>query len=173
MSVTLAELKDHLRITDTNEDSALQIYLDSALDVIEVETGRKMAQVVGRLAYFDCLGDMELIGDNATVASVEYVDTDGNTQTLSSSVYALKSHKARPYITLAYDQSYPDTRAQDAAITVTYTSGYTSSTMPSSLKSAVLLTAGSFYEHREDETIAKVHMRDAVKRLTNRYRIYK
>ncbi len=173
MSVTLTQLKAHLRITDTNEDVALQIYLDSALDVVEVETGRKMSQVSGRLAYFDSFGDMELIGDDVTVASVQYVDTDGATQTLSSSVYDLKSHKARPYLTLAYDQSWPDTRDQDAAITVTYQSGYTSATMPSSLKSAVLLQAGSFYEFREDETIAKTNMRQAISRLTKRYRIYK
>lgn len=173
MSVTLTQLKAHLRITDTNEDVALQIYLDSALDVVEVETGRKMSQAAGRLAYFDCFGDMELIGDNVTIATVEYVDTDGATQTLASSVYDLKEHKARPYITLGYDESWPDTREEDAAITVTYQSGYTASTMPSSLKSAILLQGGTFYEFREDETIAKTNMREAISRLTKRYRIYK
>ena len=173
MSVTLTQLKAHLRITDTNEDVALQIYLDAALDVVEVETGRKLTQVSGRKAYFDCFGDMELIGDDVTVASVEYIDTDGNTQTLPTSVYTLKSHLARPYITLDYNETWPDTRSEAAAVTVTYQSGYTASTMPSSLKSAVLLQAGSSYEFREDETIAKTNMRQAVSRLTNSYRIYK
>ena len=173
MSVTLTQLKAHLRITDTNEDVALQMYLDAALDVVEVETGRKMSQVSGRKAYFDTFGDLELIGDDVTVSTVEYVDSDGATQTLSSSVYELKEHKARSYLTLAYDESWPDIRDEDAAITVTYQSGYTSSTIPSSLKSAVLLQAGSFYEIREDETIVKTNMRGAVMRLTSRYRIYK
>ena len=174
MSVTLTQLKAHLRITDTNEDVALQIYLDSALDVVEVETGRKMSQVSGRIAYFDEFSyNMELIGDDATVTTVLYVDTDGATQTLSSSVYDLKTHKARAYLTPAYGQSWPSVRHQDAPITVVYESGYTSTTMPSSLKSAVLLQAGSSYEFREDESTVKSNMRHAVKRLTNSYRVYK
>lgn len=171
MSVTLTELKSHLRITGTDEDTILQVYLDAALDYLETQTGRKLSQVSGRVAYFDCLGDMELIGDNPTVASVEYLDSDGVSQTLSSSVYDVKTHKARPYITLAYGESYPDTQAVDAAITVTYQSGYTTSTLPSALKSAVLLEAGTNYEYRENESLVKINVRHAVERLIKPYTI--
>jgi len=46
MSVTLSELKSHLRISDTNEDTALQIYLDAAIDFVESQTGLGLTQIL-------------------------------------------------------------------------------------------------------------------------------
>jgi len=167
MSVTITELKIHLRITGTSEDTILQTYLDGALGYIESQTGRKLSQESGRKAYFDQFGDMELIGDDPIVESVKYIDNDGVEQTLSASVYEVKTHKARPYITLAYGQSWPSIRAVDAAITITYQSGYTATTLPARLRSAVLLEAATNYEYREDETMTRNHNnRGAVDRLT-------
>lgn len=175
MSVTLAELKSHLRISDTNSDSILQVYLDAAINYIDTQTGRKLSNVSGRTSYFDSFGDMELVGDNPTSVVVTYIDSDGASQTLASSVYALKTHKARPYLTLAYNQSYPDTRAQDAAVTVTYTSGYTTSTLPGTLKAAVLLLGASLHEVREEfvigTTITSAPI--TVKRLIHPYIVFK
>lgn len=171
MSVTLSELKDHLRITESDEDTILQIYLDAALDYIEGKTGQILTNRA-RTDYFDSFGDLELVGDNPTSVVVQYVDTDGATQVLSSSVYDVKTHKARPYITLAYNQSWPSVRAQDAAIDVAYTSGYTTSTLPDAYKGAVLIEAATNYEHREDESIMKLHNRKAVSRLLHSRMIY-
>lgn len=171
MSVTLAELKSHLRITDSAEDSSLQIYLAAAIDWIESQTGQKLAST-SQSSYFDCFGDLELTGDSPSGITVSYVDVDGVTQTASSALYALKTHKARPYLTLAYNASWPSHRAQDAAISVDYTSGYTASTLPSSLKSAVLLVAGDFYEFREAKTVMQTYDNAAVARLMNPYKIY-
>lgn len=170
MSVTLTELKSHLRITDTGEDTVLQIYLDSALDWVENQTGQKLSRDT-RTAYFDCFGDLELIGDSPSAITVSYIDDNGDSQDVSGAVYALKTHKARPYITLAYNQSWPSSRAQDAAVSVAYTSGYTVSTLPSSLKSAVLLVAGDFYEFREAKTIVRTYENMAAERLMRPYKI--
>ncbi len=171
MSVTLSELKSHLRITDTGEDTVLQIYLDSALGWVETQTGQKLSSEA-RVSYFDCFGDLELVGDSPTSITVSYIDVDGDSQTASSSLYALKTHKARPYITLAYNQSWPSSRAQDAAVSVAYTSGYTVSTLPSSLKSAVLLVAGDFYEFREAKTVMRTYENPAATRLMKPYKVY-
>ena len=150
MSVTLSELKEHLRITDTNSDTIVQIYLDAALNYIESQTGRKLSSVAGRVSNFDAFGEMEIDGDNPTSVVITYIDSDGSSQTLSDALYEVKTHKAKPYITLAYNASYPSTRAQDAAITVTYTSGYSVSTLPQAIKAAVLLLGASLYEVREE-----------------------
>lgn len=171
MSVTIPELKEHLRITWDDEDTALQPYLQGALSYLESFTGRKLSQA-SRTSYFDKFCDLELVGDNPTSIVVQYVDADGVTQTLDSSVYALKVHKARPYLTLAYGQSWPSVRAQDAAITVTYQSGYTASTIPGTLRAAVLIEAATQYEYRENESIVNLKERKAVERLATPYRIY-
>lgn len=171
MSVTLAELKDHLRITWDDEDSSLSVYLAGALDYVETFTGQKLSRIA-RNSYFDDFSNLELVGDSPSSVSVSYVDDDGADQTLSSAVYALKTHKARPYLALAYNQSWPSYREQDAVITVSYTSGYSTTTLPASLKAAVLLEAGSQYEHREGETMLKLNDRKVVEKLARPYRVY-
>lgn len=57
-------------------------------------------------------------------------------------------------------------------ITVSYTSGYSTTTLPASLKAAVLLEAGSQYEHREGETMLKLNDRKVVEKLARPYRVY-
>ncbi len=164
MSVTLTELKNHLRIDDTDEDDSLSIYLSSAIEYVGSQCGRKLEREA-RTTYFDSFSSvMELVGDNPSSVVVTYIDTNGDEQTLSSSVYALKTHKALPYITLGYGQSWPSVRDIDAAISVTYTSGYDSSTLPDRLKCAILLEAATNYEYRENETMANSHNRKAVER---------
>ena len=156
MSVTLKELKGHLRITVDDENITLQGYLNAALDYVETQTGLKLSNTT-RTVYFDDLdSDMEIAGANPTSIVVQYVDTDGATQTLSSALYVLKTHKAVPYLTKAFGAAYPDVRAQDAAVDVAYTSGYTSVTLPGTLKAAVLILAASLYEIREEFVIGTI-----------------
>lgn len=171
MSISLSQLKDHLRITWSDEDTILGVYLDAAIDFISEYTGRKISQS-SQDSYFDFFSDLELIGDNPLSVVVTYIDTDGNEQTLSDAIYNLKTHKARPYLTLAYGQSWPSVRYEDAAIRVNYTSGYTSETIPDSLVSAVLIEAANNYEFRENETLIKLQNRRTVERLSKPFRVY-
>lgn len=172
MSVTLDELKSHLRIEWANEDAILQIYLDSAIAHIDSHTGRRLSQEA-RHSYFDSFDGLELIGDAPTGVVVTYIDVDGVEQTLASSVYSLKTHKARPYLTLAYGESWPSVRSEDAAVKVSYTSGYSVSTLPETLKAAVLMEAATQYEFRENESIARLQLRKAVERLAYPHVIFK
>jgi len=171
MSVTLDELKSHLRITWTNEDSLLQIYLDAAINFLNEYTGQRLS-VESRVSYFDSFGDLELIGDSPTSIVVNYIDVDGALQVLSSSIFTLKQHKARAYLTLSYDQSWPEVRSEDAPINVAYSSGYSVSTLPDTLKAAVLIEAATQYEFRENESIVKLQARKTVERLVGPYRIF-
>jgi len=172
MSVTLTELKSQLRITGTDEDTELGIYLAASIEYVEQYTGQRLSRVA-RTAYFDSFGVMELVGDSPASITVSYLDDNGDSQTLSSAVYALKVHKARPYLTLANGQSYPTTQAVDAAVTVTYTSGYDVNSLPTLLKAAVLVDAATLYEFRENETVMTLHDRGMVERLCAPHRIVK
>lgn len=172
MSVSIQDLKDHLRITDAREDSILYVYLLSAIDYLSSELGRKLSNS-SESSYFDCFGDLELIGDNPSSVVVKYIDVDGVEQTLASSVYSLKTHKVRPYLTLAYGQSWPSIRSGDANVWVNYSSGYTDATLPDKLRAAVLIHAATAYEYRENETLAKAHSRQAVERLIRSMTVYK
>ena len=171
MSVTIAELKEHLRITWTTEDAILGVYLGAAINYLEAYTGQILDRG-NRTTYFEKFGDLELIGDSPDSVVVSYIDTDGVTQALKPSTYDLKEHKARPYLTLAYSQSWPSVLSVDAPINVTYQSGYSTGTLPDTLKAAILIEAATQYEFRENESIIKLQSRKTVERLSMPYRVY-
>lgn len=171
MPVTLDQLKDHLRITWDDEDSILTIYLESAVDYIKQYTGREITRD-NRDSYFSEFSSLELIGDNAQNVVINYVDSNGEYQVLPSERYIVNQHKARPYITLNHGEVWPTVRYQDGAIRINYDSGYDSSTLPSTLRAAILIEAATQYEFRENDSLIKTHDRKTVKRLASPYRIY-
>lgn len=88
-----------------------------------------------------------------SVNSVNYLDSNGDTQTLSASNYILDnaSLPARLYLT----GSLPSVKDQVNAITVAYQSGYTDTISPNEyptpkeIKHAILLMLAHFYENRQ------------------------
>ncbi len=91
----------------------------------------------------------------SSVTSVSYVDTNGDSQTWSSSLYQTdlpsgpKAVRAR--IQPAYSQYYPVARTQMNAVTVRFVAGYgaAASSVPSSMKSGMKLLIAHWYEQRE------------------------
>lgn len=68
------------------------------------------------------------------ITSISYVDTDGVTQTVDSHT------RSKDVITPAYDEVWPDTRAQIGAVTITYTAGMMTGS-PSTLANADIIAA--------------------------------
>lgn len=95
-----------------------------------------------------------------SVTSITYTDTNGAAQTLSSSVYALSADRDhRPRIHLAYNQSWPETRSIEDAVTVRFVAGYASgnspedaSAVPEAIKNAMRLLIGHWFENRQAVT---------------------
>jgi uncharacterized phiE125 gp8 family phage protein len=85
-----------------------------------------------------------------SITSVSYVDEAGATQTLSSSTqYAARlGDENRAVIFPRYDIVWPTVRRQRDAVTVRYQAGY--ARLPDSLRQAMLLLIGNFYENREE-----------------------
>ena len=171
MSVSLQELKNHLRIFGDDENSSLKIYLESAIDYISTITARKLKRG-DEASYFSAFSsNMRLKGEAPGNIVVNYLDIDGNTQVLDSSVYRLNTHAPHPYLSLAPNQAWPELYSADSPVTVNYESGYDDDSLPDSLKSAVLIHAATAYEYREDETMTNGRSRKAIERLIERYTI--
>lgn len=149
MSVTRDELKAHCRITHTAEDTQLDIYLNAAIGTIEKRTNRGLSSAE-RTSKFDCFSErMRLLGPGATSVSIQYLDADGALQTLAATEYEVVTHGIVPYVRFFDAGSLPQLYDSDAAVTITYTSGYGSSELPFQLKAAVLLLGSHYYFHRE------------------------
>lgn len=86
-----------------------------------------------------------------TVDSIVYVDTNGDDQTLSSSLYRVDTVNEPGRITRAFNESWPDIRNVTNAITITYTAGYgAAADVPDDVKNAIKLLVKSWWAHRED-----------------------
>lgn len=87
-----------------------------------------------------------------SVTSVQYVDTDGNTQTLSASTeYTMKSYNGIGRIQLLDGKSWPSVQKGGAGIvTVVYVAGHGSSAtaIPIALKQAILMQCSTLYDYR-------------------------
>lgn len=88
-----------------------------------------------------------------SVVSIEYVDTNGDTQTLDSSTYTVDTSSLPGRVYPAYGAAWPATRCQPNAVTITYTAGYGgTSDVPVAIKQGMLLVIGDLYRNREAQT---------------------
>ena len=111
-----------------------------------------------------------------SVSEITYVDGDGATQTLSSSVYTVDTDSEPGLIYPAYDQVWPSTRAVRKAVKVTYVAGYgdDDTDVPDPIRHAIAKIVGSLMHHREDDTpISSVPVPWGARTLLADYRMYK
>ena len=121
--VTLAEAKQNAAIDHDDDDALVSRMITSARKHVEMITNRVLVRQKWRLYLDHGLQAFEL--QPATVQEVDqiqYVDTDGNTQTLATSVYTVDIPRQAVY--LAYNQSWPATRTVRNAAWADVWAGY-------------------------------------------------
>lgn len=158
---TTAEAKAHLRVDASDEDTLIDSLVKAARQYLEQITSRALVSQTLK-AYFSawpCEG-FELPGSPlATVTSIKYTDTDGDESTVDASVYDVDIDATVGTVRLAEGQSWPSTSLRtNKPIVVEYVSGYgaTSATIPSPLKSAMLLHIGHLFENREQVVLGTI-----------------
>ena len=150
--VSTAELKTHLRITVSDEDTLLGNYVTAARKFLEVQTRRAFITQTIALKLDAFPSDIRLPRSPVqSVSSIQYVDTDGATQTWGSGNYSVDTVSEPASIVPAYNIDYPDTRVIPNAVTVTYVTGFGDATtdVPEDIRLMVRMLAGYFYEKRE------------------------
>jgi|TARA_R100000084_G_scaffold109442_1_gene76894 uncharacterized phiE125 gp8 family phage protein len=156
--ISTAEAKTQLRIDGSSEDTLIGNYITVARQTLEILMRRAFITQTITLKYDKFPSRIRLPRPPAiSVTSIQYVDTNGATQTWSASDYTVDSQIEPASIVPAYDKDYPDTRDIPNAVTVTYTAGYgAASDVPENIKLAIRLLVGHYYENREATTIKKL-----------------
>lgn len=154
--VTRSDAKDHLRVDHTTEDTYIDALITAARQHVENVTNRALISQTWKL-YLDRF-PIEISLPRApiqSVNSIEYVDSDGVTQTLSSSIYTVDTDSEPGLIYKAYYQTWPSIRDVEKAITITYVAGYgdSGSDVPGPIIQAIKLLVSHMYENREPVNI--------------------
>lgn len=154
--VSLDEAKLHAGI-DGDEINSLvgNLWIPSARITAETATGRQFINATWewKLSHFPASGEFVVPKPPlSSITSIQYIDTAGATQTLATSVYDVDTTSEPGRVALAYNQSWPATRGDINAVTVTFVAGYgTARTdVPANFRHAMLLLIGHANEHREE-----------------------
>jgi len=150
--VSTAEAKTHMRVETSADDTYIATLVVAARRYCEAVQKRAFITQTWKL-YLDRFPSVIRIPKPPlqSVSSIAYLDTNGDSQTLSSSIYTVDTDSEPGIVYEAYNQQWPSTRDVEKAITVTFIAGYgdASTDVPAEVKHAIKLLVAHWYEHRE------------------------
>lgn len=164
--VTIAEARAHSHVDHTCDDALIGAQLTAAREYVEALIKGPLMQRTFRLRLdrFPASGEILLPGwPVSEISGIQYVDHAGATQVLSSAVYDLDADSSVARVVLKRGQAWPGVYVQAAtwAAQVQYVAGYaTAADVPQSLKQAILLVFGHWYDNAR-ETATAENLREA------------
>lgn len=161
--VSLSEAKTQARVYNADSDMLLQSLLDSAIAQAEAMTGRALmtqtwAVIFG--SWAEMAAHVLPFGQLQSVSSIKYNDEDGSEQTVSTDDYlvgGIGTDEGKIIIHFDSDFDYPDLYEKDP-ITVTFVCGYTATTVPETIKTAVKLLVESVFHDVDVENAVSAHL---------------
>ena len=145
--VTLAEAKEQCRVTAVDSNDDVQRILLAAQSHVESYTGTRLAAQTVEIKC-DSFQDFALLplAPVNSVSAITYVDADGATQTLATSVYEVRADGLRCTIVRKFQQVWPVIR-DGSRITVTASVGYAA--IPEEVRLAILQLVAHWFDNRQ------------------------
>ncbi|MEP2707182.1 MAG: head-tail connector protein [Roseibium sp.] len=173
--VTVAEMRDHLRLSGTEEDTALAGFLKAARTHIEQATRRALISQSWRL-YLDTWPIGRLVRFPVSpVLSVDQVtvyDFDGAPGILTSDDWRLDRSTQPERLKIKLGAGLPASQMMAAEVDFTAGYGVVSSDVPEDFRQAIRLLAGHWFENREAGTdLATASLPHGLDRLLSTARI--
>ena len=155
--ISLAEAKQHLRFEATVEDALISALIVAARKHCETATRRAFVTQTLRLTrdtfptWKECYQFRLPQPPLQSVTNIQYIDSDGDTQTVSASDYVVDATSLPGRIGLADGAEWPtDVIEQIGAVKVNYVAGYgLAASVPETIKQAMLLLIGHWFVNRE------------------------
>lgn len=158
--VDVGELTMRARISTSSEGSMLTDMLTEALDAAELHTSSRFITQTWT-AYYNRFADLVHglpFAPVVSITSLTYVDSDGDTQTVATSVYELaEEYGGRGLVRLKYNQVWPtDARLHEDVVIVKAVYGYGGkAAVPLPIKAAIILHAANAYDQRGEAVVPK------------------
>jgi uncharacterized phiE125 gp8 family phage protein len=147
-------MKVFARIDDSEEDSTLAKLLAAARALAEERTWSRFITQTHD-AYYDNFAQLENLlpyPPLASVTSVTYVDVDGDTQTVSESIWEPGESIGVGMVRLEYGQTWPtDVRDHPDSVIVRFVCGYgEKSDVPEKIRQAIIVYATHLCDGRDE-----------------------
>lgn len=170
--LSLDEAKSFMRIVSTDEDEDIQSYIKAAIADAEGITNRQFAKATYELYLSIFPWENFKLPKNPInkIVSIEYMDLEGNYQTIDQSTYYLFSRYEVGHIAF---NVFPNFKIKNhkKAVRITFTSGYLED-FPMDLKQWLKVRVSTLNENREEITLGvSVSKNNHVDSILKRYRI--
>ncbi len=174
LPISLDELKDHLRLTDATHDAEVMGYLRdvvSRLDGAEGILNRALITQtwIWKFYAFPRWVIRLPLPPAQSLTSIQYIDTAGVTQTLAASKYKFLNADtaANPgLIESAFSESWPSTRGEGEAVTITWVCGYgLRNDVPEMTRHLIKMLVTDAFRQREPVTAATLMETPSMKGL--------
>jgi uncharacterized phiE125 gp8 family phage protein len=182
LPLTLAEVKEHLRVQDSDEDGMIDLYISAATAYAESFMGRALIDQIWEVVLDTFPTDDLAIKiprpPLIAVSSVNYDDVDGFQQTLATSEYDVDTASQPGWIVPA--TSWPATIEAINAVRIRFRAGYVDMSdspsvgeVPNDILNGILLIVGTLYAVRETVIVGQtpVSMPWSAEQLLRRHRI--
>lgn len=172
--VSLADARVQLRQPDTALDGRILQLISAARRAAEEATNRALAPQPWRVlldAFPSCGGIRLPAPPVVEITSASYVDTNGNTQVLSSSAWVLDAESEPGWLFPAPDTVWPSTRCQPNAVRIDLVCGYPKGALPQPIREWILLHVAAWFENPTAVGDTRMSTMPYVSALLDPYRV--
>ena len=147
--VCVDEVKRDVRIDFPDNDDIIRETIQAARQHIEEQLIWQALITQTAVDKFDDFGGELFLHWNPvqSITSIAYLDGDGTSQTLATSVYELAQDNGEGIVRLKDGQVWPTTQAHQDSVTVTYVAGFgdDAEDVPITIRKAIRVLAGAWY----------------------------
>ena len=156
--ISLDEAKTHLRVLTSDDDGYISDLIKVARKKVEYDLRRALNSQTWKMYLdgFPANGDIIRIPypPLQSISSIKYYDTSNSQQTWSSDEYEVDIYSEPARVAEVYGYTWPSTYSRMNAIEITFVAGYgdNASDVPWTVRQALFLLIGHYYENREATT---------------------